>query len=94
VTRRCGCCAPAEQDFISRPVGRNLARRRAAKEEREQRIEARREEEEVSSFQTIWSQLTWPDKAMIGANLIVACIFFVSWRRKKRRIADAAKNGE
>ncbi|MBY6240192.1 hypothetical protein [Methylosinus sp. Sm6] len=48
----------------------------------------------MSTIQTIWGYLTWSDKAMIGANLIVACIFFVSWRRKKRRLAAAAKNGE
>jgi hypothetical protein len=48
----------------------------------------------VSSLQTIWGVLTFADKAMIGANVVVACIFFVSWRRKKRRIAEAAKRGE
>ncbi|BGE83870.1 MULTISPECIES: hypothetical protein [Methylosinus] len=48
----------------------------------------------MSSLQTIWGVLTFADKAMIGANVVVACIFFVSWRRKKRRIAEAAKKGQ
>jgi hypothetical protein len=46
----------------------------------------------VSVLQTIWSHLTFSDKAMIAANLVVACIFFVSWRRKKRRLAQQAKS--
>jgi hypothetical protein len=51
-----------------------------------------RQEGDVSVLQTIWSHLTFSDKAMIAANLVVACIFFVSWRRKKRRLAQQAKN--
>jgi hypothetical protein len=41
----------------------------------------------VSELQSIWAFLTWGDKAMIAANVALGAIFFVSWRRKKRRLA-------
>jgi hypothetical protein len=42
-------------------------------------------------LETIWQNLTWADKAMIGANVVAATIYFVSRSRKKRRLADEAK---
>jgi hypothetical protein len=68
------------------------ARENKTKKSREAGEPRPRQEGEVSVLQTIWSHLTFSDKAMIAANLVVACIFFVSWRRKKRRLAQQAKN--
>jgi hypothetical protein len=49
-------------------------------------------ESEVSFLQTIWSHLTWSDKWVLAINVFLAVIFFASWRRKKRRLAEQARN--
>lgn len=44
----------------------------------------------MSILQTIWLKLTWLDKAVIVGNIILLTVFFVSWRRKQRALAEAA----
>jgi hypothetical protein len=40
-------------------------------------------------LQTIWLSLTWTDKAVIAANLVLVVIYFVSRQRKQRALARA-----
>lgn len=48
----------------------------------------------MSLLQTIWLKLTWTDKAVIVANLVLLAIFLVSWRRKQRAHAETKKLGD
>lgn len=48
----------------------------------------------MSFVQTIWSHLSWSDKWVLAINVVLAAIFFASWRNKKRRAREAEKRGE
>lgn len=48
----------------------------------------------MSLLQTIWLKLTWLDKAVIVANIVLLTVFFVSWRRKQRALAAAKKSSD